>query len=203
MRRTAIGFLLLGVLLAGCGIEDPYATDEREQSKPRSAERQRPVQTATDADATHAGDAEQLQPAPRPEVPKAPASGGAPSASEAASLYTRTFTNWTWRDVADRSVKILAPLAGGELHELVLGNAQELRDDTTLRRDRAANRGTLVAIDQQGGDPARRIVWVVMRETASTAGLTTAAEQSLTVYRLTVERLRGTRWYVTGFEPQA
>jgi hypothetical protein len=203
MRRTAIGFLLLGVLLPGCGIEDPYATHEHEQSKPRSAQPEGPTERAADAGATDAGDAEELQPAPRPEPPAAPADGGAPSASEAASLYTRTFTNWTWRDVADRSVRILAPLAGGELHELVLGNAQELRDDTTLRRDRAANRGALVAIDEQGGDPARRIVWVVMRETASTAGLTSEAEQTLTVYRLTVERLRGTRWYVTGFEPQA
>ena len=203
MTRTATGFLLLGVLLAGCGIEDPYATEEREQSKPRSAEPEAAARKAPDADAADAGDAEQLQRAPEPESPQAPVAGGAPSASESASLYTRTFTNWTWRDVADRSVRILAPLAGGELHELVLANAQELRDDTTLRRDRAANRGTLVAIDEQGSDPARRIVWVVMRETAATAGFTSAAERTLTVYRLTVERLRGTHWYVTGFEPQA
>jgi hypothetical protein len=200
MRRTAIGFLLLGVLLAGCGIEDPYAN---EQSEPRVAERERAAQTAPDADATDAGDADELHPAPPPEPATAPAGGGAPSASEAASLYTTAFANWTWRDVADRSVRVLARLAGGELHELVLANAHELREDTTLRRDRAANRGTLVAIDEQGDDPARRTVWVVMRETASTAGLTTAAEETLTVYRLTVERLRGTRWYVTGFEPQA
>jgi hypothetical protein len=200
MRHTAIGFLLLGVLLPGCGIEDPYATEEREQSQPSSAQSDEAAQKAAGADA---GDSEQLQPAPRPEPSEAPAGGGAPSASEAASLYTRTFTNWTWRDVADRSVRTLAPLAGGELHDLVLANAQELRDDTTLRRDRAANHATLVAIDEQGGDPARRIVWVVMRETASTAGFTSAAEKTLTVYRLRVERLRGTRWYVTGFEPQA
>ena len=202
MRRVVIGSLVLGALCAGCGIEDPYANDERGQDERRGGERESEAPQVSTGDVAEAGDAEEARPAPRPDPPSAPMGGGAPSASEAASLYTRAFTNWTWRDVADRSAKVLARLAGGEFRELVIANAQELREDTTLRRDRAANRGTLVALDEQGSDPERRTVWVVMRETASTAGLTTAPEKSLTVYRLTVERLRGTRWYATGFEPQ-
>jgi hypothetical protein len=202
MRRVVIGWLVLGALCAGCGIEDPYADAERAQGEARGAERESKAPNAAADDVAEAGDAEEARPAPRPDPPSAPLGGGAPSASEAASLYTRTFTNWTWRDAADRSARVLARLAGGDFRELVIANSQELGDDTTLKRDRAANRGTLVAIDEQGSDPDRRTVWVVMRETASTAGLTTAAEKSLTVYRVMVERLRGTRWYVTGFEPQ-
>jgi hypothetical protein len=199
MRRVAAGCLLIGALLTGCGLEDPYADQERQPRPERTDVSAKPAD-AGPAD-THATD--ELERASPPEPPTAPAGGGARSAAEAASLYTLAFTNWTWRDVADRSVRVLARLAGGDLRSLVLANAQELRDDTTLRRDRAANRGTLVALDEQGSDPERRTVWVVMRETASTAGLTSAAEKSLTVYRLTVERLRKTRWYVTEFEPQA
>lgn len=181
--RQAI-LALAAVLVSGCGIGDPY-NDERPPAPAKPIERsdERPRR------------AEPPAPLPRP------ATGGAPSPRAAVSLYARAFSNWTWRDVAEINGRVLAALSAGELRALVAQNARDLREDITLRRDRAANRGEQVAIDVQGSGP-ERTVWVVLRETASARGLSGDSDTRVTVYRARARRLGERRWYVTAFEPQ-
>jgi hypothetical protein len=192
MRRS-LALLAAALAVTGCGIEDPTADQAAQPPEPASEG------APAGSDLAEEG----ARPAIDPEPVAGGGEGGAPSPERAASLYARAFSNWTWRDVEETYRAVLPRLAAGDLRRSVRTNAAALEDDATLRRDRLANRGEELALDARGDDPSRRVAWIVLRETSSSGGVSTATDTRVTVYRAVVQRLDDGRWYVTAFDAGA
>jgi hypothetical protein len=87
--------------------------------------------------------------------PPAPPAAAVPTVNEAAArrsahtaleAFCSQWANWSWRTIGRQQAK-LARLATGRLAEQLAAQARQARLDRTLRRDRLAMRGRLVAVD--------------------------------------------------------
>jgi hypothetical protein len=137
MTRRPTAVLLACLALAGC--QDPYtqstttAGDSPRLYERRQAERPRGDELPPPVPSTAAA------PAPR-------ASGARQRARTVLRAFCSRWANWSWRTI-DRQQAELARLATGRLAEQLAAQARQARLDRTLRRDRLAMRGWLVALD--------------------------------------------------------
>jgi len=188
-RRPTV-VLLACLALAGC--RDPYTQSATTDAPPGRHER-RPV---------HRPRGDELP----PPAPSAPAT--APTFPERAPRRTaRTvleafcsrWANWSWRTI-DRQQAKLARLATGPLAEQLAAQTRQARLDRTLRRDRLAMRGRLVALDlAPPGAPGEAVC--VTREHELQHGRGELAGGRHRVYLATLEHT-AQGWGVSQWQPQ-
>jgi hypothetical protein len=178
---------LLAVLaLVGC--EDPYAHDRTAPPGARTSPR---VATPSDID----------QPAPPAKTaPKTEPSGLRPSSARAAARsFAWRWANWSWRTAA-RQQRALARLADGDLARQLLADAESVRIDAALARDKPGSRGTVTAV-QLKVSAARAAGIVVTREQTLTDEHPDLGGQRYRVYTVRLVHDRR-RWEVSAWTPQ-
>jgi hypothetical protein len=163
--------------LAGCGVADPYAR----RAAPAAQAAAAPEQAAR---------------APRP-VAVAPARPATfPRAT--AGAFAEATTNWAWRTLA-RSQRVREQLAAPTLRRQIALDAAAARAGRALARDHHAERGVVLAIDVQGSR-ARRVAYIVTRETTTNDGVEAIGDETIAVYRAAlVQTRRG--WLVASWAP--
>ena len=136
-RKEPAAVLAACLALAGC--QDPYTQSATTAGdSPRLHERRQ----------AHRPRGDELPP-PVPSTAAAPAlraSGARQRARTVLGAFCSRWANWSWRTI-DRQQAELARLATGRLAEQLAAQARQARLDRTLRRDRLAMRGRLVALD--------------------------------------------------------
>ena len=189
-RRQPAAALLAWLALVGC--QDPYTEGGTTAGdSPRRYER---------------GQTERPRGDELP--PLAPSTGAVPTVNEAAArrsartvleAFCSQWANWSWRTI-DRQQAKLARLATGRLAEQLAAQARQARLDRTLRRDRLAMRGRLVAVDL-APPGARGQAVCVTREQESQNGRGELAGGRHRVYLATLEHTpQG--WGVSRWQPQ-
>ena len=136
-RRDRAAVLLACLALVGC--QDPYIQSATTETSPRRHER-RPV---------HRPLGDELPPPAPPAaaaVPSIPEPAPRRTARTVLEAFCSRWANWSWRTI-DRQQAKLARLATGRLAEQLAAQGRQARLDRTLRRDRFAMRGRLVALD--------------------------------------------------------
>jgi hypothetical protein len=136
MTRRPTAVLLACLALAGC--QDPYtqsATSADESPRVYERRQERPR-----------GDELPPPPPSTAEAPTPSESGARRTARTVLEAFCSRWANWSWRTI-DRQQAELARLATGRLAEQLAAQARQSRLDRTLRRDRVAMRGRLVALD--------------------------------------------------------
>jgi hypothetical protein len=136
-RKDPAAVLLACLALVGC--QDPYTQSATTDAPPGRHER-RPV---------HPPPGDELPP-PAPSaaatVPTFPEPAARRTARAVLEAFCSWWANWTWRTIDGQQAK-LARLATGRLAEQLAAQVRQARLDRTLRRDRLAMRGRLVALD--------------------------------------------------------
>lgn len=136
-RKDPAAVLLACLALVSC--QDPYTHSATTDAPPGRHERH-PV---------HPRPGDELPP-PAPSaaaaVPTFPEPAARRTARTVLEAFCSRWANWTWRTI-DRQQSELAWLATGRLAEQLAAQARQARLDRTLRRDRLAMRGRLVALD--------------------------------------------------------
>jgi hypothetical protein len=190
-REQPAALLLACLALVGC--QDPYTQgattaedsprryERRQAERPRGDELPPPAPSATAA-------------VPGFDEPSAPR-----SARTVLEAFCSQWANWSWRTI-DRQQARLARLATGALADQLAAQARQARLDRTLRRDRLAMRGRLVAVDvAPPGAPGRAVC--VTREQEVRNGRGELAGGRHRVYLATLERTTQ-GWGVSGWQPQ-
>ena len=140
--------------------------------------------------------------------PPAPSAAAAPAFNEPAArrsartvleAFCSQWSNWSWRTI-DRQQAKLARLATGRLAEQLAAQARQARLDRTLRRDRLAMRGRLVAVDV-APPGARGQAVCVTREHELQHGRGELAGGRHRVYIATLEHT-AQGWGVSQWQPQ-
>ncbi len=171
--------LAVAVLLAGCGISDPYTSTQRAASSAdRAIER-----------SEHDG------PAPRPALP--PARGAASATSQQAlARYGAVYVNWTAATLPANERR-LAAMSTGQARAQAL--AESSAPPATLTRYAVANAGAVVAIAP--GQGTERGKWaIVTDEQTSGDGPYQGLPATTHVTWATVTRSAG-GWIVSGWYP--
>jgi hypothetical protein len=192
--------LAIAVLLAGCGLTDPYAG----QHPARTSTSTSTSTTSTTATATNAD--------PRPErggtIPNATqaaenqlaASAGRPTPQTALERYANLDINWTAKTVAGVQHE-LAAISVGPARAQALQAAASYGHDTTLQASQVANTGTVVAIAPGRGSAAGW--WVVItRETTTGQGDYAGLPPTDHVTNAQVEHTRN-GWVISSWSPQS
>jgi hypothetical protein len=137
-RRTVAAVLTaLALMVAGCGLEDPYANQPEDATEETAS-------TTTEA----------------PQPPEA-APGREPAGRrDALERFAQTWMTWSFETLADTR-KRLAALAGEALRERMLRYASDAEDDLALRTANSSNGGSVEGVLLRRGAPAL----VVTRET--------------------------------------
>lgn len=151
----SVSVLAVSVVLAGCGIADPYTPSRRSKAATATTTPGR-SQTTTDPSE------------PRRGTPTTTASrgvtaagnkSGARSARQALELYTRLYVNWTSKTIGQHQ-RELAALSQGTARANALQAAATYSHDQTLTNSHVANAGTVVSIAP--GDGPEREGWVIV-----------------------------------------
>jgi hypothetical protein len=162
--KTTLPAIAVAVLLAGCGITNPYASKDRPAATTGTSTS---TSSAVSATATSADD-----PSDRPAgnyppgslttgpagVTTTPSTVGAPSALAALERYARIDTNWSARSVG-RTQRELAMLSLGQARASALQAAASYSRDSVLLSSHVSNTGTVVVIAPAQTKPG---VWVVV-----------------------------------------
>jgi len=189
-RKQPAALLLACLALVGC--QDPYTQDTTNaDDSPRRYEGQRAQPPRGD----------ELPPPAQPTVavPAPPDVTARRSARTVLEAFCSRWANWSWRTI-DRQQAKLARLATGGLAEQLAAQAREARLDRTLRRDRLAMRGRLVALDLT--PPGARAQGVcVTREHEVQHGRGELAGGRHRVYLATLEQT-AQGWGVSRWQPQ-
>jgi hypothetical protein len=128
-----------------------------------------------------------------------PPIGEVPTAATATRRFALRWINWDWRGAANGQ-RSLARLAVGSLATQLAENAEAVRADATLARDKPASRGQVVAIALRG-EGATRTGVVVTREQTYSAGHPDLGGAHYRVYLVRVVRA-GRGWGVIRWAPQ-
>jgi hypothetical protein len=189
-RKQLAAVLLAGLPLVAC--QDPYTrsatTTDDTSRRYESQEAQRPR-----------GD--ELPPPARSAagVPALPEPAARRSARTVLAAFCSRWANWSWRTI-DRQQAQLARLATGRLAEQLAAQSRQARLDRTLRRDRLAMRGRLVALDLAPAGAGGRAVCVT-REQEVRDGRGELAGGHHRVYLAALERT-AQGWGVSRWRPQ-
>jgi len=190
--------LSVTVLLAGCGITDPYTTRSTTTTSTSTAAPGATGTTSPNAD-------------PAPEqggtIPTATASAqgnlsagaGQPTPQAALGRYARLYTNWNATNVDDVQ-RQLASISLDGARAQALQAATSYRNDTTLLASKVANAGTVISIAAGQGDARGRWV-IVTSETTTGQGDYTGLPATVHVTYAQVSH-QPTGWIVTAWSPQ-
>jgi hypothetical protein len=202
MRRATTVLASIGaVLVAGCGLHDPYAEQDARTTGERPA---REAQTTVAAQgrsvpSPKGGELPGTVPARlRQREPVAfPEAGTRPE--ETLALAARLYGNWTSATAPDRFRRIVAISVGDARAEL-RQTAASAGGDKQQTRAMMRSRSALEALVVRGRGEARTVL-VVTRERVDGAGLPEQSER----YRVTVARVerRGRKWVISGWTPQS
>lgn len=190
--------LSVTVLLAGCGITDPYTTRSTTTTSTSTAAPGATGTTSPNAD-------------PAPEqggtIPTATASAqgklsagaGQPTPQAALGRYARLYTNWNATNVDDVQ-RQLASISLDGARAQALQAATSYQRDTTLLASKVANAGTVISIAAGQGDARGRWV-IVTSETTTGQGDYTGLPATVHVTYAHVSH-QPTGWVVTEWSPQ-
>jgi type IV secretory pathway VirB10-like protein len=142
---------LASVLLAGCGISDPYKASSHSTSSPTTS----PPTASTPATMGSAGES----PAPPPPTPasQTPASVQ-PTQQQAIAQFARLYTNWTWRTLTAQQHR-LAQISVGAARLAEQQAAAASSGDAIISRGQITNQGSLVSAAPSLTSPGE---WVVV-----------------------------------------
>jgi len=190
--------LTVTVLLAGCGITDPYITRST-----TTTSTSRPAPGVTGTTSTNADPApEQGGTIPTPAASaqgNLSAGAGQPTPQAALGRYARLYTNWNAATVAG----VQRQLASISLHGAraqALQAAASYQRDTTLVASKIANAGTVISIAAGQGHARGRWV-IVTSETTTGHGDYMGLPATVHVTYAQVAH-QPTGWVVTEWSPQ-
>jgi hypothetical protein len=189
MTRHPAAVLAACLALVGC--QDPYTESARTANgSPRPYERRHVERPRGD---------ELPPPAPTATAPTLRELGARRTARTVLEAFCSRWANWSWRTI-DRQQAVLARLATGRLAEQLAAQTSQSRLDRTLRRDRLAMRGRLVALDlAPPGAPGEAVC--VTREHELQQGRSELAGGRHRVYLATLEHT-AQGWGVSTWQPQ-
>jgi hypothetical protein len=194
LPKTA-GIALLGVLLTGCGIRDPYTN-----TTTPTAARGIPPATSTVTNADPAPERGGTIPqAARAAQSQLAASAGAPTPRAALERYASRYVNWTAQTVTGVQGQ-LAAISLGQARAQALQAAASYARDGALNASRVANHGSVISIARGYGTAATWWVIVTQEQTTGTAdyaGL--PATDHVTYAQL---QHTGSGWIVSQWSPQ-
>jgi hypothetical protein len=195
--RFSVSVLAASVVLAGCGITDPYIPSRRTSSAATAATTPRRSQTATDPSEPRPG-------TPRTTATRGVTTGGAKSgartARQALELYTRLYVNWTSKTIGQRQ-RELAALSQGTARANALQAAASYSHDQTLTNSRVANSGTVISIGP--GDGPERDGWVIVtsERTSGQGDYTGLPATAHVTYAHVIHTPQG--WVISQWSPQS
>ncbi len=203
-RTVLPAALTLTILLAGCGITDPYtarptstapstSTSATATASPRTATTSTNADPAPERGGTIPNPTENAQ-------SKLSAGAGAPTPQAALGRYARLYTNWNAQTVAGVQ-RQLASISLDGARAQALQAAASYQHDSTLLASKVTNTGTVISI--AAGQGAARGRWVIVTsETTSGqgdyAGLPTTVHVT---YAQASHQPSG--WIVTEWSPQS
>ncbi len=195
--------LTLTILLAGCGISDPYTarttsatatfTSATAAASPQTAT------TSTNADPAPEQDGTIPTPAASAQG-KLSAGAGQPTPQAALGRYARLYTNWNSTNVAGVQ-RQLASISLDGARAQALQAAASYQRDTTLVASKVANAGTVISIAAGQGDARGRWV-IVTSETTTGQGDYTGLPATVHVTYAQVAH-QPTGWIVTEWSPES
>ena len=194
-RHLVAVLLLAAGPLAGCGLEDPYTTDQpADPTAPPAARFEEQLRRGQ-------ARGDELAP-PAPAGDSAPLYAGMRAAAGPERLvreFCAQWANWSYRTIA-RQQRRLAQLATDGLAAQLAPSASQRALPGTLARDRFAVRGEVVAVDLLAGAERRGAICVT-REEEYERGREALGDGAARVYRARLERGRG-GWRVAAWQPQ-
>lgn len=186
MRRNRFNLLLLGaltVVLAGCGLSDPYGhapATTTNATAPRVVDNEvRPAQPYRDTS--------------RPAAPAA-------TPEQAIKRFAALYVNWTYRTLGAHRLQLARVAVGAAAAEQRRG-AAESAHDYELAQGRVSNRGQLVGVAARRGGRAGEYI-VVTRETTTGIDTYEGLPPAYHVTLVTVQAVAG-GWAVSAWEPQS
>ena len=202
MRRRHAASILLAVsaavVLAGCGLTDPYKAKQPSKSVPNS----RPTSTTKSTVATDADPAPErggtIPAGARATQSQLAAGAGEPSPESALGRYARLYINWSAPTVAANQRK-LAAISIDQARAQALQAAASYAHDQTLQHSGVANSGHAVAITSSITTPGE---WVIVTSEQTTGkGDYAALPPTLHVTYAQVTRA-SSGWVVSEWAPQ-
>ena len=191
-RRSILLALLLAAIGSGCAPEDPYSPDRaRQRDGARFEERLRSEQARGDELAPPAAEAD--------SAPAYAASRASLEPERVLRAFCAQWANWSYRTI-DRQQRRLAELSTPALAGELAPGASQRALDSTLKRDRFAVRGEVVATDLRAGDDRRSAVCVT-REEELDNGRDPLGDGAHRVYFARLLRT-GARWTIGAWQPQ-
>jgi len=190
--------LALALVLAGCGIKDPYAS----RALPTTTGTTTPRSTSTSTSLLQAGDpvperGGTIPPGAQTTQQHLATGAGAPQA--ALSRYAQLEINWNAGDVG-RVQRELAAISLGQARAEALQAAASDGRDSVLQNSKVANSGTVVGVAQGEGTAGGR--WVIVTSESTTgAGAYAGLPAALHVTYATVANTRS-GWIVETWQPQ-
>jgi hypothetical protein len=159
--------LAIALILAGCGLTDPYTNQHSETISSTSTSTTSTIATATNADPVpeRGGTIPSSAQAARNDTT---AAAGRPTPQAALEQYVQLDINWTAKTVA-RVQQQLAAISIGQARAQALQAAASYERDSTLQASGVANTGTVIAI-APGQGPATDWWVVVTRESTTGKG---------------------------------
>jgi hypothetical protein len=195
-RQRTLPAFAAAVVLAGCGIADPYTHPARARPPAPTTAARTSSQTITDPS----------EPPPSRSttvaaggVTAAPSTHGAATARQAVALYTRLYINWTATTLGAHQRR-LAAISEGTARAAALQAAASYGRDRLLDSSHVTNAGTIIAI--AAGQGPERGDWVIVTSEHTTghgdyAGLPAAAHVTYAQATHTP-----TGWVISQWSPQ-
>jgi hypothetical protein len=170
IRFPAALALVLGTLLAGCGLSDPYTNQAYVNIRTSTTIGVTSMSsTSTDVDPDPAPERDGTISQKAQKSQDTPAAGaGSPSVQTALARYAIRYINWNAATVGSAE-KRLAAISVGQARVQALQAAAAYGHDSTLLQSRVANSGTVIAIAAGEGPEAGSWV-IVTRETTTGSG---------------------------------
>jgi hypothetical protein len=195
-RRLA-ALAVAAVVLAGCGISDPYAA--RVHSTSTTASTSTVITTNPQAGDPVPERNGTVPPGAQSAQNKLRTNAGAPTEEAALTRYALIEINWTSSNIG-RVQRELAALSLGQARAQALQAAASDGRDSILQHSHVANNGTIVGVAQGQGTAADR--WVIVTSESTTgAGAYAGLPAALHVTYATVTHARS-GWIVETWQPQ-
>ncbi len=208
MRKQLLALGLAGLLLVilslgtkGCGLKDPTTTQEQTQQTRQTEKPEQAENPAEDPEPEPDDDLDQPNPGYNTAETRGSCRGRLDKqARKTAQRFVGLYTNWNYQTIVS-GLKQLDKLTGGDLKANLRVRKQVVAEDQTIRRDRQAHQGTVLAIDLSPTTHEKEqwVGYVLLRETETANGTPVNAEE-LTAYAVTLTQ-QTNHWKVTKWEP--
>jgi hypothetical protein len=200
LTTTVAALLAAAVVLAGCGLTDPYIASSTPSHSSTSA-------TATTTTTSAAADTRDPAPERGGTIPVSDrralthvtAGAGQPTARATVTLYAQLYINWQATTLATVQ-RHLAQISIGAARQAAGQQAASASTQTMLRADHVANTGQVVSA-QSGQGPERGRWVIVTREQTSGRGPYRGLPWQLHITLATVTHTRH-GWVISQWSPQ-